>query len=75
MTLNVSGDESIVNKFIQNGGNVNEANKFQVTPLLVAIQEVQPKITEILIKNGADVNHRDLRGRIPLELNAQYGKI
>lgn len=64
-----------MNKFIKNGGNVNEVNKFQMTPLHVAVQEIQPKIIEILLKNGAHVNHRDVRGRTPLDINAQYGII
>lgn len=60
-------------KFIKSGGNVNEVNKLHMTPLHVAAQEIQPKIIKILIKHGAHINHRDIRGRTPLDINAQYG--
>lgn len=68
-----SGDATIVEKFIKNGGDVNEVNKFGMTPLHVAVQEIQPKIIEILIRGGAHMNHRDNRRRTPLDINAQYG--
>lgn len=73
MTQNFLGDEMIVDKFIKNGGNVNVVNKFGMTPLHVAVQEIQPKIIRMLIENGAGINFRDLRRRTPLDINAQYG--
>lgn len=62
-------------KFIENGGNVNEVNKYSMTLLHVAVQENQLKIVDLLIKNGAQINRRDKRGRTPLDVNAQYGNL
>lgn len=70
-----SGDATIVEKFIESGGNVNGVNRLQMTPLHVAVQEIQLKIIGMLIKNGAHVNHHDIRRRTPLDINAQYGII
>lgn len=62
-----------MNKFIESGGNVNEVDKLSMTPLHVAVQDIQLKIVDLLIKNGAKINLLDIRGRTPLEINAQYG--
>lgn len=73
--MNSSGDETIVSKFIKNGGNVNVVNKFSMTPLHVAVQEIKLKIVNLLIKHGAQINLLDSRGRTPLEVNGQYGNL
>jgi len=54
-----TGDTGKIQKYIDQGHNVNLANHGGETPLLIASYEGHFSIVKLLIENGADVNHRD----------------
>lgn len=54
-----TGNIELVQKFLEEGGNVNCIGKWEQTLLVKAIQSNQEKIALLLIENGADLNYKD----------------
>lgn len=54
------GDETLVQKLISNGADVDEKNEIGYTPLGFAINLMNLSIANILINNGADINKSSL---------------
>ncbi len=51
--------------FISKGVSINEQNMYGSTPLHYAVH-IHPRVAEILIDNGSEVNLKDNQGRTPL---------
>jgi Ankyrin repeats (many copies) len=49
-------NQEIIEFLIDNGANVNSTDRQNVTPLSVAVSNYSPKIVDLLIKRGAEVN-------------------
>ena len=50
-------------------------NKYGMTGLQAASEEGHIKVCELLIKNGADVNHEDEDGKSPVKIAKKNGNI
>lgn len=57
----VSGDRIAVQRVIRSGGDVNAANRYGVTPLLLAAQRGRGDLIELLLKAGASVTIAEAR--------------
>ena len=70
------GHIDIVKSLLSKGANPNIAanNQFQVAPIHSACAISNYEIAEILIKNGADVNAKQMRGVTPLHSAAHNGQ-
>ena len=61
-----SGDLDEVKQLIAAGGNVDEKDVAERTPLSWAAGNGSPKVVKFLIEKGADVNARDFTNTTPL---------
>src|SRR5262245_29737987 len=69
-----SDDFEAVEKLLQQGLSPNyEAEYEPTTPLVAAIAARQPRIVELLLRYGADVNFGAKDGHVPLCTAAWYG--
>ena len=57
----LSGDRIAVQRVIRSGGDVNAANRYGVTPLLLAAQRGRGDLIELLLKAGASVKTAEAR--------------
>jgi ankyrin repeat protein/beta-lactamase regulating signal transducer with metallopeptidase domain len=60
------GNLTKVNELIKAGANVNETDKYGVTPLMYAIRQGHPEIIRVLWDHGANINQFDSAGNTPL---------
>ena len=61
------GHERIVKLLIENGANIHaKLTEKQVTPLFWPVIKGFLKVCEMLILEGADVNAKDIHGKVPL---------
>ena len=60
------GDSLAIQKLIDEGADVNAADKKGYTPLIWAVHLNDSKIANILIEKGANINSRDINGYTPL---------
>ncbi len=68
-----SYDPAIVESLIAAGGPVNSANLDGDTPMLVAMKTGRYQYSEILIRSGADIFLRNVRGESALSIAVQRG--
>jgi ankyrin repeat protein len=64
---------AVVRKLIQHGADVNVTSRKQVTPLMEAASH-SPRIVDLLISRGANVNARDVLGGTALMMAARGGR-
>jgi uncharacterized protein len=57
----LSGDRAAVQKLIRSGADLNAANRYGVTPLLLAAQRGHAGVIDVLLKAGASVTTADAR--------------
>ena len=57
----VSGDGAVVQRLIRSGTDVNVANRYGVTPLLLAAQRGRGDLIDALLKAGANVKRAEAR--------------
>ena len=58
----------ISDELLKNKANVNSENYNQkVTPIMAATNNLQPEIITLLIKHGANINCKDIRGETALD--------
>jgi ankyrin repeat protein len=71
------GGPEIIEMLLSRGGNtnINDTDYLDRTPLNRASQNVNSKVVELLINNGAFVNHRNKFGDTPLYLCAWWGRL
>ncbi|OUM60803.1 hypothetical protein PIROE2DRAFT_45896, partial [Piromyces sp. E2] len=50
------GNENIVKILIENGADLNKANKYGYTPLIIVCEKGEENIAKLLIEKGADLN-------------------
>lgn len=64
------GDPDILSSLIDAGAEVNAKNKFDVTPLYVAVsaRHSEKDVVRILIEKGADLNAMTKKGKTPLSI-------
>src|ERR1700674_5415018 len=74
MRAAAEGDTSRVSSLIQQGENVNQADR-GFTPLLAATQLGRIETARLLIEKGADVHARDPAGHTALEFAAHGGHL
>jgi uncharacterized protein (DUF433 family) len=67
------GNKEIVSSFIARGANVNAADEFGDTALLVASDTGHANVVALLLEKGADVNVKDCDGKTPLHLASKRG--
>ena len=58
---------------IDSGVDINPSNK-NWTPLMIAVLRTNIQLTDLLLKNGADIQKRNDKGQTPLHLAARWGK-
>ncbi|OGV49662.1 MAG: hypothetical protein A2017_07340 [Lentisphaerae bacterium GWF2_44_16] len=63
-----------INKLLEEGSTVKDANKDGLTPLHVAAWYSKNDVIEYLISKGADVNAADVKGETPLHCAAWKNK-
>jgi ankyrin repeat protein len=63
----------IMKLMIENGADINEKNKLDESPLLIAVRYRDLESVRIFIKNGADVNAKDELGNTALHLTLYEG--
>lgn len=68
------GQNEEVLSLINNGMEVDVADKYGFTALMRAIQYRQPETAKLLIELGADVNAKAYKGKTPLLLAVEQGK-
>ncbi len=65
-----------VKVLLTNGANVNAQDESLMTPLHYAAGRVHLEIIDLLInRNGIDLEKKDIHGRTPLHVAAQFGSI
>ena len=69
--LTPSQKYELVKFAINNGVSVSTPNNINVTPLHLAVQIQDKKITELLLNNGANVNATDSKSMTPLHYAVQ----
>jgi ankyrin repeat protein len=57
------GQLEIVKYLIEAGANINDQNKFNYTPLMIASINNRLNMVKLLIENGADVNAKNKYGK------------
>ena len=68
-----NNDLGQLQKAIENGADVNEANINGATPLIAAAHNGHLNVIERLVENGADVNKANINGVTPVYVAAQEG--
>ncbi len=68
-----SGDSSTVQKLINEGANVNEADSRGYTPLMHAVWSRDVETVQVLLNKGVDVNAKDKNGYTALLWASSYG--
>ncbi|KAF2905112.1 hypothetical protein ILUMI_01061 [Ignelater luminosus] len=69
------GNAKKLNELALAGRNVNEKDKFGLTPLHVAVRTAMTEMVEILIRNGANTNATDSSGKTPLHWSVIEGSL
>nr|XP_054752744.1 uncharacterized protein LOC129258512 [Lytechinus pictus] len=69
------GHLDLVDFFISEGANVNEADVEGMTPLQCAAARGHIKVIEYFIQHGSDINKRDKRGRMLHEVAIGNGQL
>ena len=64
----------MVNRYLSNGGKINQRNQFGGTLLHVASANGYKEIVKFLLSKGAKVNIKNNRGVTPLDLALNYKK-
>jgi len=67
------GDSSLVRELLRTCTNIDVVNKFGSSPLLIAALNGHLEVVDILIKKGANVNHRGPDLWTPLHAACFYG--
>lgn len=62
----VQGDFETVKKMVEFGSDVNEKSN-GMTPLMIASRYNRVEIVELLLKNGANINLKDSKGKTALQ--------
>jgi len=62
----VQGDFETVKKMVEFGSDVNEKSN-GMTPLMIASRYNRVEIVELLLKNGANINLKDAKGKTALQ--------
>ncbi len=71
--LIVSGDIAEVTEYIQKGIDLDHINSNGMTPLIFAVEGDQPKMLELLLKNGANPNAKSkISGTTALHWAIEY---
>lgn len=66
-------DLKAAERLVRAGANVNEANRFGLTPLAIASGNANASMIELLLKSGADANAGTADGETPLMTAASTG--
>jgi len=70
-----TGQLEIVRSFLSTGVDVNERDKYFMTPLSYASKGGKFEVAQLLIECGADINTPNRTGWTPLHLASLYGHI
>jgi len=62
------GDTEEVQKFLEQGGNIDEMDNDQMTGLHLACLHGNNKNVELLLKRGADIHAKNKKNQTPLDL-------
>ena len=62
----------ITELLLQNGADINYANKFAITPLMLAAQHGNKVMVDLLINNGANVQAKSIIGKSALLLALEF---
>ena len=73
--IDSNNKKEIIELLIAKGADVNAKTKWDITPLLCAIDRNRKDIVELLIAKGADVNVKDAFGNTPLHYAASENQI
>ncbi len=60
------GNIQVIQTLIDNGAEINKANKYGITPLFVAVEANNMDITQLLLNNNANVNVTNQFNQTPL---------
>ena len=71
----INGNEALVKKYIESGGNINAQNESGATPLHIAANSGNLAIAKLLIAQGADLTLLYKKSQTPLHLAAGGGQI
>ncbi len=70
-----NNDLDLVDKYIQNGGNINITDEEEgKTLLMMAAKSGHLDMMKLLVNNGADLHFQNLQGATALMLACQYGQ-
>lgn len=73
------GDDAAIKLYLAQGANVDslskQADKYDVTPLMLAAEAGHDDIVRLLIEHGAGVNITDSRGLTPLHKACKNGRV
>ena len=68
------GDVDAARRLLDNGAEVDRANKYGATPLFVACQEGHVDAARLLLDNGAEVDRATEDGATPLYIACEKGR-
>ena len=71
----VNDNEEVLKRLIKRGADVNLADESCCSPLHAAAARYVPRIVEVLLDNGADLNCQNLLGKTALYHACQYGTV
>ena len=70
-----TGEVDEVERFIENGVDLNARDYEDHTPLMLAAKEGHSKIVKMLIEAGADIHLYSVREKSALQIAAKHGKV
>ena len=70
-----AGSLPCVTLLLENGADVNAANKARRTPLQLAAEQDRAEAIQVLAENGADLDTQDKKGRTPLHRATYEGRV
>jgi ankyrin repeat protein len=69
-----SGDADFVERLLDRGADVNGATgSDKVSPLMYALFGASHTVTQLLLKRGASISHKNVHGTLPLHYAVAYG--